>query len=55
MPFDEGMGRAQAFAEHALVVNRDFVSQPRLSKYISYFHEIVHIILDNTYMGVTFA
>lgn len=36
MPYDGGIGTRQAALEHALVVNRDFISQPRLSKWPHY-------------------
>jgi hypothetical protein len=34
MSFTSGMSARQAAAEHVLAVSRDFISQPRLSKYL---------------------
>lgn len=33
MSYGTGLGAKQALKEHVLAVSRDFISQPRLSKY----------------------
>lgn len=44
MSYPSTIGSKQALKEHVLAVSRDFISQPRLSKYWTYARIIVFII-----------
>lgn len=47
MSYGTGLGAKQALKEHVLAVSRDFISQPRLSKYSERFNKINFLYLNN--------
>lgn len=47
MSYGTGLGAKQALKEHVLAVSRDFISQPRLSKYFERFNKIYFLNFNN--------
>lgn len=47
MSYGTGLGAKQALKEHVLAVSRDFISQPRLSKYLECFNKIYFLNFNN--------
>lgn len=47
MSYGTGLGAKQALKEHVLAVSRDFISQPRLSKYFEWFNKIYFLNFNN--------